>query len=159
MANVNCVFSAHVVDDDGEKTSTPFFRTLADTVTLANLVSYGDLLATDLDATLDAKVYKIRVCLEFEPTSVKANPVAGSEIERTGLFNMDLTGQVRSFGIDVPGIAQSVLDGNKINLEDTAVATLMSLLNSYTDPFHNAIQGVNSGVKTFRKHRKQTRRV
>ena len=61
MANVNTVFSIHVIDADGEKTSTPFFRTLADTVTLANLVSYGDLLATDVDAALDTKVYKIRV--------------------------------------------------------------------------------------------------
>ena len=72
---------------------------------------------------------------------------------------MDLTGQTRSYGIDLPGIAQAVLDGNHIDLADTDIATLVSLLGSYTDPFHNAIAGVNTGAKTFRKHRRQTSRT
>lgn len=161
MANVNSTLSIHVLDDDGEKVSTPLFRTIADTTTLASLGTEAQTMATLADTLLDGKVFKIRICLEFEPTGMKSAPVTGSEVERTGLLNFDLTGQSRSWGLDLPAIAQDVLIGNKIDTTNSDVTAFVNHLtsNNYTDPLHNALNALNTAVKTFRKRRLSTKRT
>ncbi len=161
MPNVLTSASFHVIDADGEKVSNVLWKQYPDTTTLATVQSTADTLGGLMDAVLDGKLFKIRICLEFQPTGVKSDAVAGSEIERTGLVQFDTSALLRNFSVDLPAFAASKFLGNKINLADTDVSTLLSTLISggWADPFNNTLSEVLTGVKTFRKHRKQTKRV
>lgn len=161
MANILTAATFHVQDADGERVGTPLWKEYPDTATLATVKSTADTLAGLADAVLDGKVFRVRICLEFEPTGVKSSPVSGSEIERTGLLQFDTAALLRNFGLDLPAFALSKFIGNAIDLTDTDVSTLISTIVSggWADPFNNDITAALTGRKTFRKHRKQTRRT
>jgi hypothetical protein len=161
MANVLTSASFHVQDADGEKTSSVLWKQYADTATLATVQATADTLAGLLDATLGGKVFRVRVCLEFEPTGVKSDPVTGSEIEKTGLFQLDTAAVLRNFSFDAPAFAADKFLGNVVDVDDEDVAALISTLISggWADPYNNDITALLGARKTFRKHRQQTRRT
>ena len=167
MAIVNALYSFTVQDADGERTAFPVYFQIDDTTTLADLntglVAYGTLL----DAILDGQIVKNRLTVEFGVDSgYKGAPVAGSEIEVTGLisFNLDAP-EGKTYSNDIPAFARSKFVGNKINLTDSDVAAWTARGISATPPserndlWSGGLLSVRSGRKTFRKHRRQTERT
>jgi hypothetical protein len=167
MAIFNAIYSFTIQDADGERTAFPVYVEFADTVTLADvntgLMAYGSLL----DAILDGQIVKNRVTVELPVDSgYKSAPVAGSEIEVTGLITFSLDDPVgKTYSNDIPAFARSKFVGNKINLTDADVAAWISRGVSATPPaekndlWSGFLLAVRSGRKTFRKHRRQTERT
>lgn len=159
MANVNLRVSVKVRDGDGEETSFPLYRTLADTTTLASLATEVSTLVTLLQPLCDGSIIGVDTALVSDASDQAAE--LGSEIERTGLFTFSLTGQERTYSIDIPAISLDILTGNTIAINNSDVSALENhlTLNGYTDPMHNALDTLLKARKTFRKHRKSTSRV
>lgn len=167
MANLNAILSYTLQDADGERTAFPYYATVSDADSLATLQGESDAYATLLDAITDGQIVKQRLIVEFPVTGgLKGAPVAGSEIERTGLFTYPLTALVgKVFSQDIPAFKYTLFVGNKINLMDLDVAawTGASIFSGSTPGQNNlwssTLQAVRTGRKTFRKHRKQTERT
>lgn len=164
MANRPVFYSFVVKDGDGEKTAVRLLKEVADTTTIASLLTATASLATLIDNCLDGKVvsYSVGVHLPTAGGTVKANPVAGCEIERTGLITFDLVSTTDTYSVDFPAWAQDKFSGNSIVLTDSDVVALLAELNggSYVNRYEVLLGGNTlDGVKTFRKHRKQTKRA
>lgn len=126
----------------------------------------GTNVTPALDLVTDGAIRKIRLSLLITlPSGLKANPVAGAENERTGLFTCALANTPKSYGIDVPAFAAAKFSAGSILSTDSAVAAFETLLtqssdNCYvTDDKGNEVIAVRKARKTFRKHRKALARA
>jgi len=161
-------FSMTIEDDDGERFSMPLYGLFDDaTATLAELIAYVQTLGEDVNDVIDGAIKKASIALNLDTTdwSIRATPVAGCEIERTGLISFNLASSSYSYGVDIPAFAEAKFVGNNIDTGDTNVAALISQLEATSSTFQavepvsgKAFTDVRSAKKTFRKHRKQTKR-
>jgi len=167
MALINTILSYTIQDADGERQAFPYYAQIDDTTTLAGLQVFLDEYGTLLDAIIDGAIKKERIVLDFPLTDgVKADPVAGSEIEKTGLLSYPLISVPgKTFSQDIPAFKVSLFVGNKINLSDTDVVAWTGASKSTgdlpetNDTWGSELQTVRLGQKTFRKHRRQTKRT
>lgn len=170
MANQSWTLSFRVKDADGEVFSVPLYGFSTDTRTLANMQGFVTNTASLLDAILDGQVIQAGLCLDMSLSlaTIKASPVSGSEVERTGLipFLLDYV-PPRTFSVDLPAFKYSLFTSgtNQINMADTNVDAFVTALvtagsDNFTDPTKGKVlTNVQQGVKTFRKHRRQTKRT
>jgi len=168
MADLPIIVSVRVSDADGEIFSMPLYGKAADTVTLAQIVLAVAAVVTDLDAILDGKIVKLGACLDVAlPGGLKTDAVGGAEIERTGLIPMVNADVPRTWSNDIPAFAYDkfVSGTNRINMTDSDVQAYLTNFSVnagnivWTDPYGNVLTDVKEGVKTFRKHRGQTKRT
>lgn len=166
MPNVNVILSLTVEDDDGEIFAVPLYATAADTATIANIVTAAGAMANLVDDVLDGKIIKVGVRLDLTlPVGLKGSAVAGSEIERTGLYNFSAANTKYDHGVDFPAMALTTLVSgtNQIDTADAAVVALVGEMTTpsgvlnWSDKYGNDISALKSGRKTFRKHRKSTK--
>jgi len=166
MTTKNGIISLTVQDFDGEITAMPTFVQFDDgTEDFGTFATYIQNLMENLSPLLDGAIVKARLVVDYNPLG--GDPASGAEIERTGLLSMSLTGVAgRSYGYDIPAFKYSKFDGNKIPLTDTDVEALVSYITfpvgSITVVNENwsyALGSARNGAKTFRKHRKQTKRT
>lgn len=166
MADVNVILSLTVEDGDGEIFAVPIYAIAADTATIANIITAAAAMANLVDDVIDGKIVKVGVRLDLTlPVGLKGSAVAGSEVERTGLYNFAATGTKYDAAIDLPAMALSTLVSgtNQIDPANTAVAALVSELVtpggslSWADKYGNSIDSLKTARKTFRKHRKSTK--
>lgn len=136
------------------------------TATLANLMTWLSGLSVAVDAVTEGKVTKIRLILSVAiPGGLKANPVALSDVEETGLETWFAAGTPNAYGVDIPAFLQSAFIGGNINQANAAVTALNNYLSVPTntivgtDRYGNALTTVKTGVKTFRKSRRALRRA
>jgi hypothetical protein len=63
--------------------------------------------------------------------------------------------------VDIPTFSVTMFEGNAINLADEDVVALTDELTggAYVNQEGQLLDSVKDGVKTFRKHRKQTKRA
>jgi len=158
------VLSIQVQDADNEVTSIDIPFTNSDNL-LASILAWAAGLLSLLDLVIDVKMNKAKICLAIPlPGGVKASPVAGAEIERTGLIGFDTPGVFSSYSEDIAGFAYAKFVGNNINLADTDVSAYVDYVRLVqhntqgTDRDANILGVVKKGKKTFRKHRKSTSR-
>jgi hypothetical protein len=111
-----------------------------------------------IDVVTDGKVRKIRLSILVTlPGGLKANPVAGSEAQRSGLYTLDCTGTPNAFALVVPAQAASTFSANDIDDADADVSAFEALLTSAvsntrpTDKYGNVLASVRTSRKTFRK--------
>lgn len=167
MAVFNGILSVTVKDADKEVTAVPFYCDVADTVDLADLKTLSDSFQDVLDPVLDGMITRVRMIVDL-PLAIgnKADPVAGSEIERTALLTNTVTGSIYPYSTDLPAFAESLYDGNAVpNTGDAATfETFLTVPHitasfNFTDRYANPLTDFVRWVKTFRKHRKQTKRA
>jgi hypothetical protein len=164
MANVTVFQSFTVQDADGEKASIRLWEQVADTTTLATLGLTLSSLAILIDACLDGKVIKYGggISNPTQGIGVKADPVAGSEIERVGAVTCDLVALSDVDTVFFPAFRADLFSANSILLDDTDLKAVTDIICAapYLNRFE-VIKGGNvlDGVKVFRKHRKQTKRA
>lgn len=167
MAVLEAIASLQEIDSRGEITSydQPLKFDTAVT-TFANLISWLQGLGVAVDTITDGAITKIRISLLIPlPGGIKATPTAGTDNEKTGLFTMSASGTPNAYGDDVPGIKNSVLVGNAVDLTNAGVAAFVAYITTVatgitpTDRYGNALVSARRANLTFRKHRRALRRA
>lgn len=165
MATYLALLSAELHDATGVPASALQYIEVPDTATVAQLQSLVQAYSAVLDPLTDAQIDRINVKLDLPFSGAKSSPVAGSIVERTGLFNFEQASSVYKYGVDVPAISSSVLmsDG-RIDLSNSIVTNWVSFLETahtaitFVSKFANAIVRLIDVLVSFRKHRKQESR-
>lgn len=166
MATKNGIVSLTIQDYDGEITAMPTFVQFDDgTEDFGTFATYIQNLMENLSPLLDGAIVKARLVVDYNPLG--GDPVSGAEIERTGLLSSALVGVAgRSYGYDIPAFKYSKFVGNVIPLTDSDVEALQSYLTfpvgtivAVNENWSYVLGNFRSGAKTFRKHRKQTKRT
>lgn len=160
------IISVTLSDEDGQRAALKMFCNIAGTDTLADLNTYAATFLPKVDAVTDGKIESARAIIPLTlPGGLKSSAVSGAEIERTGLFNFSVTGSKYRQSIDIPTMANSLTVGNKIDLTQTDVAALVSLLLTLTQgvqatsEWAAVLVAALDAAKTFRKHRRSAKRV
>jgi hypothetical protein len=164
MATNFAAHSVSILDADGNVRAIPLYFKYDSGASLSSILAYCAVTLLDLDAILDGQIVKQSISLDIAlPSSgIKTAPVAGSNVQETGLITYLTDAPVkRSFGQDLPAFAQAKFVGKVIDLADTDVttwtdrfiATGATLIATNQDFLAGLVQAVK-GVKTFRKHRK-----
>jgi hypothetical protein len=158
------LYSAQVLDADGNRTAVAVYAKHT-TATLAQLITWGTDLGDVIDAALDSKVEKLSLQIDIPLGSPKSDPVAGSNIQETGLITFDASGTPYNFSLDMPGYIQSGFDGKVIDQTNAAFEALRDYLITAsntiigTDRYNDTLLSVVKARKTFRKFRKQALRT
>lgn len=169
MANISAILSITTEDADGEVFSAPIYGVTDDGNTLADVFTLVGSIISDYQLISDGAITKARLSLNVPlPVGVPAPITAGAEIERTALFNFRVEDQDYSFSLDVPAFKYDkyITGTNQVNLSDTDVSNFVAQVTAISSVFQavdpvsqNPLEGVRTAVKTFRKHRRQTKRT
>jgi hypothetical protein len=165
VATYEGTLSAELHDAIGVPASHIQYLSIPDTVTVANLHTLVNGYVGVLDPITGAQIDKMIVKITLPFSGAKSAPIAGSEVEKTGLFNFEQAGSFYKFGIDVPAIAASVLNSQGlIDLTNTNIQNWITFLGTVTagvtfvSKFINALVALLDALISFRKHRKQESR-
>ncbi len=161
MAIKNAIHTVTLQDADGDQASVPLYVQYDDaTATLSALAAYMAARVAELDAITDAQIVKQALQIQGSlPGGIKVAPVAGSDVERTGLITFNLlTPAGKAYGMDLPGFKTSKFTGDAINLADadvaawvTAMTTLGGTMNHLNDLWSSTLASARKGTKSFRK--------
>jgi hypothetical protein len=160
MANVQVKTSLSLQDYLGVRGAMQFNQTLADTTTLADLVTAAQTLETTMDAVTGAAIIEGRVTIIPALADGLKAAIAGDDLEKTLLINFAQTGLGNKYGIDIPGVRPTVLTSGVPNPSNAAVAALVALIEgNYTSAALNALTAVRDYAVTFRERRRGLNRV
>jgi len=160
MANVVVESSLSLQDYQGVRGSTRFLQSLADTTTIADLVTALQTLETTVDGVTGAAIIEGRLTVIPPLVDGLKGAVAGADLEKTMLVNFSQSGAPGRFGIDIPGINPAKLTGGKIVLTQTQIAALTALIEgNYVSAGLYALTAVRDAAITFRKRRRELNRV
>jgi len=164
MATQYLTQSISILDADGNVRSLPIYFEYDSATTLSTIITYCAVTLGQLDDIIDGQIVKQSITLELPlPSSgIKTAPVAGSNVQETGLLTYLTDAPIkRSFGQDIPAFAQSMFTGKVINLGATEVETWTDrivasggALVATNSDFLAHLVSVTKGVKTFRKQPK-----
>lgn len=156
-------FGFTIQDGIGVKASHTEYLLLDPTMTVAQLVTEYNAQAALVQAICDGNILGGKASLVFNLAPASGKPTADSRVEQTGLFTLGNASNGRSFGEDVPALANSKIVSGKINLADTdviafygALTTPASLYEFTTNNFL-VLNALRSATVTFRKHRRAER--
>jgi hypothetical protein len=156
-------FSFTVQDELGIKSACRIPVALDSTKTLANVLAAAILYGTALDATMGGQIVAFRIEVNgLGDEAWKDTPAAGSRVEQTGLLNFRNGETAYKWGLDIPSIANSVLDAGRIILGSGAVDDLVTLLLAgvsgdgveTTNAASQVLTALSDALLTFRKHRR-----
>ena len=160
MANPS-LLTCEVIDALGVTTSHTIFINPPAATTITQLQTFANDYAGVLDSIIDGQITALTAKITLTlPGTIKTSPVAGSEVERTGLFNMSQSGSKYKQGVDVPTLAAAVIVNGKIDLTNAQVLAYLAFLEAVTvgisvvSKFVNSLTGLVDALITFRKHRK-----
>lgn len=132
-----------IIDDDGD-VSTCVIKVPQGTLTLAEMVEFGQEIATLVDAISDGKITEISLILNLQlPGGLKANPVAFSEVQKGGLFAFSANGTPYRHSVRVPALTPSLFAGNAINTADADVAAFIAAMEDGLDATGTQVQPSN----------------
>lgn len=161
MANYQAIVSIGLQDWLGVEVPLDAFVTIADTTTIAQVVSYVQAWCALVDPCTDAMGVLAHFKLQFASTGLKTAPTSpGSPVEQTLLSNYAQNGSPYKSPLDLPSIAQAKIVNGKVSPTDTDIAAFTGyLLALHTgiqgvSKFGNILQAVTDNAITFRKHRK-----
>ncbi len=150
-----------ILDADGNHSSYVIHLPLG-ALTLAAITSFAQYVASTTDLVSDGKITSVRATVEVDlPGGLKANPVAGSNVQEGGLVQFDVTGSPYAHSVRVPSWKQAAFTGKEINWGDAgATAWRLMMLNGHLDdgmmvipcdPHELDLINVVSGKKSFRR--------
>ncbi len=161
MATVFGHASIKLLDALGVTVSMPVYMNIDDTKTVAALAGQVSTIAQAIDDVSDSQITEVVVSfVGGMPGAGKSSPVSTAENERTGLLNFSQTASPYKFGLDIPAIAESKIVNGKINLSDSAITNLITILTTagtaatYVSTAIKALVRLIDALLTFRKHRK-----
>lgn len=161
MATVFGHASIKLLDALGVTVSMPVYMNIDDTKTVAALLGEVSTMAQAVDDVTDSQIIEVVVSVVGGmPGAGKSAPAATAENERTGLLNFSQTASPYKWGLDIPAIAESKIVGGKIDLTDTEIQNLITILTTAGTVIHWVSTAIRNLVAlidallTFRKHRK-----
>jgi len=124
------VFRIEDAEQDSPLASVPV--NVPDGFTIAQLQTYVDAVAAEIDALTDGKIAEVSVTVPLNlPVGLKAAATAGSLNERGGLITFDTAGP-RADSVRIPAFNRTIMPGDAISLTDTDVAALVTRLTTAT---------------------------
>lgn len=165
MANLHCVGSVRLKDTEGVITSKDQFFLVADTVTLATIVTQMQAFYALLDKVTDAAGVQGQFLIRFPSTGLKTSATVKNGLSNTGAFSFSQTGSLYTHLDDVPAFAEAKITGSKVDLTD---ADVIAYYQWFTGA-HSGLQPVgkyDNNLNSFlefklatRKHRRPLTRV
>jgi len=156
------ILSLQITDGAGKTASLPvYFGYDSGVETLSSLSAAAAILVDDIDAIIDGQVTKMTLSLDLAlpGSGIKTSPVAGSNVQETGLFTYPVLDTPYAHGIALPSIAAAVQDQGIIP-NAGAVATFNTRVSNagtsmtFVEPISlKGLDDVLKAVVTFRKHR------
>ena len=154
------VLSYEIKDDLGVTASMPHFVNIPTATTLAQIQTFANDYTPLLQAVTDGEITGITVKIPLVITGGASAPVAGSEVERTGLINFEQNGSNYKQAIDILALSEGLIISGKIDLSNAAyiawrnfvLATTLGI--TFTSKFGNNLLAVLDTLITFRKRRK-----
>lgn len=154
MANVHCVVSVHLIDDNGDPGRVALFDNPADTTTLASLVTKVSTMAGELENIVDGQILKGSVSIEFPLTAGKSAPVAGCDIEKGGKFQWSVAGTTYKASTFIPTMSPDLFNGDDVIVggpTEPVGAWVANMVANWFDKYDHDITSLVSAVKRFRK--------
>ena len=153
--------SIQYLDALGVTVSSPVYVDIDDTKTVAAALADASTIAQAVDNITDAQITEVKlVIVGGMPGAGKSAPVAGSEVERTGLFNFSQTGSPYKYGVDIPAMAEAKIVNGKIDLTNSDITNFVTVLTTAGAVLTAVSTAIKTLVRlkdallTFRKHRK-----
>lgn len=153
--------SVKYLDALGVEVSSPVYVNVDDTKTVAAVLGEISTLTQALDDVSDAQITEVTLnIVGGMPGAGKSAPVSTAEVERTGLLNFSQSASPYKYGVVIPAIAESKIVNGKINLTDTNVQNLVTILTTagttltYVSTAIKALVALIDALLSFRKHRK-----
>lgn len=136
MANLDLLISTLLTDLDSADTPQQVYAQVADTVTLAQLVTAIQAYQSVLDNVTDALLSNSKVTITIPIVSGLKSTPGPNPIIKGAIFNGLLVGFTnRSYGQTTPAWAQAKIVGGKVAVTDTQV---VSYINTWsTAPITN----------------------
>jgi hypothetical protein len=153
-----------MVDDEDVRATVHQFAEIPNTATLDDLQStLGDFLtAIDLISDGIFKRCEAAIVVKPEDLSLLTTKTGSEEVSETGEFQYTLTGVDTVWTLAVPAISEAVISGNNIDILNSHIIALNTLLTSslFTSGFFSSPDRLELDTRraTFlgtRKHRKQ----
>lgn len=165
MATVHGIVGIRLKDNLGIVTSHSLFVSLADTTTMAAIVTAVQTYCGLLDPITDAMGVDAHFTLIFPSTGLKTAVAVDNPLGNGGLFSFSLVSNPYKFSVLVPAFAEAKISGSKINLTDSAVSTWFNWLRTNGTPLQVesksriALDAFLSSELVTRKHRKSETKV
>lgn len=157
MANIHCIGSVTLQDTEGTKVSQDQFFLVADTVTLATIITQMQAYCALLDPVTDAAGLICRFEIKFASTGLKTGPTVQNPVENNGLFTFSQLSSSYVFTEPVPSLAESKISGSKVDLTD---ADIIAYYQWFTTA-HSGLQPVgkyDNNLQSFLKFKLATRK-
>jgi hypothetical protein len=155
MATVD-LLSFSLLDDAGNTANVHVY--VASTYTLAQLQTFVEQIAPDLDAITGSKINTVQVTKALTlPAGLKAAATANSRNPWGANMAYDAANTDYRHTIRIPAILPSLLAGDKVDDTEAAIITFNTQVTtgdgvvSPTDRYANDLSAFLEGIATFRK--------
>jgi len=166
------IYSFTVQDAKGVKaTALTYVAYDAATETVGALLGNAAVFGGLVDAISGGVLIDGRVIIDIaRDPGWKATPVAGSNVEQTGLFDFNQNNSKYVAAVDIPALLESTLVGGRIDLANTDIAAFITNLTQASgiggsttvfnnSKYLNATRSLRDALVTFRKHKRALDRV
>lgn len=159
MADVVVDLSFSLVDELGTTATARFPGTMSDANTVAEVDTYVETIATNLDAITGAKITEIRATIKPSTSGLKSSPIAGSRVEQTAVLNLGTDETAYRYGVVVPAVRDSLISAGRLTVGGVVGTLVTELIDSgatirFTNHVGQGLTGIIDYVLSFRKRRK-----
>lgn len=165
MATYLALISISQRDYLGTKASLDTYVNIVDTGTVAQVATQVAAYVALVGAIVGPEGLDVQVKIHLPTTGLPSSPVAGSENEKTALFDFTQDNSRYLSSVDVPGILESKIVNGKIDLTDADISAFLTWFTSSHTPlsvvskYGNVLQLFQTAALTFRKHRRSLNRT
>lgn len=130
------------------------------------LKTQWDAIGTELDGFTSAQIIGGQISVNpVVNVSWKDAPAAGSRVEQTANFNFTNAVTKYKYGINIPSLDNTAIDGGQIDLGNTDVAAFIAKIiagftnANFVNPEQRILVALADAFISFRKHRRQVDRA
>jgi hypothetical protein len=160
MANKEVRFSATFQDKAGNKAAATAYLLIPEAATLTTLQTAFDAFYTTIAAVSAANTVNGEAAIRFPAAVIAGVGFDDSWLGNAAVINYSVNGSTVSWGQAIPAIIDTAVSSGTLNLAETNVAALTTLMTSavlggtYTDNTYlpGGLNAVRDGFRANRKH-------
>ena len=157
MANAQVLLSVGLEDDMGVKTRQTLNTVVADTATIAQLITDAQAYCAILDPVTDALGLNVHIEIIAASTGLKTATTVKDPLENGALFTFDVTGTRYHYSVLVPSFAEAKRTGAKVDLADADVLAYYTWLHTNGTHYQVVDKGW-AALSTFRRFKLNARK-
>lgn len=164
MATQRGNVSFKLLDANNARGSTNMQLTIDDTKTIAELLGDIQDMSLLVDGVTGAYIEGVTVSIDYNPVGTKGDPSPDIDLNQTMTMNFRQTGNPYSQGIVIPGVADFLVVGGKIDLTATQVTDLVTFIETAQTAIRvvgrafSALYDLLDALLSFRKLRRASSR-